>query len=220
MMDASETKRSSGARERILAAATDLAGREGLETLTTRRVAKEARVNVGLLHYYFDSKESLIDETLGLFLEEMLAEAEARWQLGVADSLEDRLTELLVGSLERASGKPGLIFGLLARLLAAVAEAARTGKGMGGGAEGETALPLGAMAKMQASLFEMMRPLLVARLGDTPELVGRRAIQLLTSTFHPALFTPLPGIIFGIDLRDEDMRRDYVRAIVVDALRP
>ncbi|MDA8411736.1 MAG: helix-turn-helix domain containing protein, partial [Treponema sp.] len=64
-----------GARERILAAATDLAGREGLEALTTRRVARVAGVNVGLLHYYFESKESLIDETLGLFLDEMLATA-------------------------------------------------------------------------------------------------------------------------------------------------
>ncbi len=225
-----------GARERILAAATDLAGREGLEALTTRRVARVAGVNVGLLHYYFESKESLIDETLGLFLDEMLATAiapiaaatpaepaapiAAATPAAPATSAEDLLSAIFCGALDQAWKRPGLIFGLIGRLAAAVAKSTRDGGVPGAESGGGPPLPLGPMVKIQAALFDRIRPLLVARLGENPDLVGRRAVQLFTSLFHPALFTPFPGLIFGVDLENEAERHDYVRAIVRDALEP
>ena len=221
-----------GARERILAAAMDLAGREGLDALTTRKVAKEAGVNVGLLHYYFQSKEALVDETLGLFVSEMLAttgelaevgtEAAARTHPEAATqaSPEDLLSELFSRALVLAWERPGIIFGLIGRLVAAVAKSAQEHPAPGAELPGATLSPLDAMANMQAALFERIRPLLVARLEENPALVGRRAIQLFTSIFHPALFTPFPGLIFGLDLQDAERRREYVRAVVKDALEP
>ncbi|HUX36926.1 MAG TPA: TetR/AcrR family transcriptional regulator [Rectinemataceae bacterium] len=219
-----------GARERILAAATDLAGREGLEALTTRRVAQEAGVNVGLLHYYFESKEALVEETLAGFLSEMLSIAEsgvgpaftaAEGKNDGGEALtEEELIELLGRAVEFASKRPGLIFGLIEKLVETVGKIA----GRATPQEGPLVLPkdspLGILAMVETILFKRIRPLLVESLGDDPELLGRRALQLVTSIFHPMLFTPYPAAIFGVDLGSDGRKRDYVRMVVRDALNP
>jgi TetR/AcrR family transcriptional regulator, transcriptional repressor of bet genes len=47
-------------REQILAAAMDVATRHGLEGLTIRRVALEAGLSHGLVHFHFESKAELL----------------------------------------------------------------------------------------------------------------------------------------------------------------
>ena len=49
-------------RQLILASAMDIIGKSGIEALTTRRVAEQACVNLGLLHYYFRTKDALARE--------------------------------------------------------------------------------------------------------------------------------------------------------------
>ena len=220
-----------GARERILAAATELAGREGLEALTTRRVAQEAGVNVGLLHYYFESKEALVEETLAGFLAEMLsiaesgstrtfAAAEDGGREGVKALTEEELGLLLGKALELASLRPGLLFGLIEKLVETVRKLAGLKAAGEEAPDLSKASPLGILAMVETVLYRRIRPLLVESLGEDPELVGRRALQLIASIFHPMLFTPFPATIFGVDLGSEAQKRDYVRKVIRDALSP
>jgi AcrR family transcriptional regulator len=51
-------------REQILLAAKIALARDGYEKITTRSIAKEAQVNIATLHYYFGTKEALLDETI------------------------------------------------------------------------------------------------------------------------------------------------------------
>ncbi len=220
MIGGNEPGGSKNARERILAASIEIAGREGLEALTTRLVARQAGVNLGLLHYYFESKESLVEETLARFTDEIFAASEVAVKHRDKSSTVDELTEMLAQVLELASRRPGLIFGFINRLLASLSQSVREGPLL---SEGKTkAFPpaLDRMAKMHAVFFEHIRPQLISQLGEDDQLVGRRAIQIFTSIFHPALFTPLPLAIFGVDLTNEQNRFTYVRAIVEDGLRP
>jgi AcrR family transcriptional regulator len=69
-------KKESGARERILAAATALIGEQGgAEGLTMRDIAARAGVGVGLANYHYQTKEKLVglcarraeEEFLGVF---------------------------------------------------------------------------------------------------------------------------------------------------------
>ena len=53
-----------GARERILAAATDRIVRDGLANVRMARIAETAGVSAGLLHYHFDTKERLFAAVL------------------------------------------------------------------------------------------------------------------------------------------------------------
>jgi AcrR family transcriptional regulator len=50
---------SGGSRERILTSALEIFSERGFDGTTTRDIAARARVNLGLIKYYFDNKEKL-----------------------------------------------------------------------------------------------------------------------------------------------------------------
>ena len=58
-------------RERVLRAAVELADREGLESLTMRRLADELGAGAMSLYHYVPNKEELIDGMIGIVFEEI-----------------------------------------------------------------------------------------------------------------------------------------------------
>ncbi len=58
-------------RERIYLATIKIIGKEGIQALTTRKIALEARVNIAAINYYFGSKDKLVEEALNGTLNEM-----------------------------------------------------------------------------------------------------------------------------------------------------
>ena len=84
------------ARERIVAAATGLFGRQGYEATTTRQIVEAAQVTKGALYHWFSSKEELLTS----IYRELLAEQTARLETiatagGPADArLHDAVTDL------------------------------------------------------------------------------------------------------------------------------
>ncbi|CAN5756989.1 TetR/AcrR family transcriptional regulator [soil metagenome] len=87
---------------RILDVAEDLFGRSGYGGTTTRAIASRARMNVGQLHYYFDSKRAIFEAVVARHGREvterrrrLLQEAEARHPRGAVP------LEVLVDALVR-----------------------------------------------------------------------------------------------------------------------
>ena len=70
---AQKTAARSAAEDALLDAAERLLVDVGYARITTRRLAEEARVNHGLVHYYFGSNENLLARTLERFTERMIA---------------------------------------------------------------------------------------------------------------------------------------------------
>jgi DNA-binding transcriptional regulator YbjK len=64
-------------RERILRAALELIGREGIAAVSNRRLANAAEVSLGSLTYHFPSQASLLQESLLLYVGEEVARLEA-----------------------------------------------------------------------------------------------------------------------------------------------
>src|SRR3954451_9453658 len=60
-------------RDAVLALAADLFAAKGFRATTVRDIADAARVLSGSLYHHFDSKESIVDELLGSFLDDLLA---------------------------------------------------------------------------------------------------------------------------------------------------
>jgi len=58
-------------RERIYLATIKIIGKEGIQALTTRKIAQEAEVNIAAINYYFGSKDKLVEEALNGTLKEM-----------------------------------------------------------------------------------------------------------------------------------------------------
>jgi AcrR family transcriptional regulator len=70
---ATKTTARSAAEEALLDAAERLLVDVGYAGITTRRLAEEAGVNHGLVHYYFGSNENLLVRALERFTERLIA---------------------------------------------------------------------------------------------------------------------------------------------------
>jgi AcrR family transcriptional regulator len=100
---------------RILDVAEELFGRSGYGGTTTRAIASRARMNVGQLHYYFDSKRAIFEAVVARHGHEvtdtrrrLLQEAQAKYPRGVVplDVLVDALVRPLLLAETRRGGKP------------------------------------------------------------------------------------------------------------------
>ncbi|MBM7783617.1 TetR/AcrR family transcriptional regulator [Tenggerimyces flavus] len=58
-------------RRQLVEAALVVASREGVDAATTRRIAKEAGVSLGIVHYCFRSKAELLQEMIKAIVDEM-----------------------------------------------------------------------------------------------------------------------------------------------------
>ena len=72
-----DKRRAPETRERILRATLALIGREGIGALSNRRLAAQAGISLGSLTYHFPSQDSLLRESLLLYVGEEVARLEA-----------------------------------------------------------------------------------------------------------------------------------------------
>jgi AcrR family transcriptional regulator len=100
-------QRSEQVREQILEAARFVLIRDGYENITTRRIAKEANINVATLHYHFKTKEALLSEVVSYVMQR--AEEQLRTAIAPAanaiEALELAFQEVWKTALER----PGVV---------------------------------------------------------------------------------------------------------------
>ncbi|AOR29991.1 TetR family transcriptional regulator [Streptomyces fodineus] len=82
-------------REELLATAAEVFAAQGYNATTVRKIADAAGMLAGSLYYHFDSKESMLDEILSAFLDELWARYDAVLAsgLGPRQTLEALVTE-------------------------------------------------------------------------------------------------------------------------------
>ncbi|WP_238008370.1 TetR/AcrR family transcriptional regulator [Dactylosporangium sp. AC04546] len=89
-------------REAVLAVARDLFAERGYRATTVRDIADASGVLSGSLYHYFDSKETLIDEMLSSYLDELiLVYRGAVAEGGDAQSMLARLVAAAFAALDR-----------------------------------------------------------------------------------------------------------------------
>ncbi|MEV4007978.1 TetR/AcrR family transcriptional regulator [Actinomadura sp. NPDC049753] len=85
-----------GRRAELLATAAEVFASQGYSATTVRKVADAAGILGGSLYYHFDSKESMADEILSTFLDDMWAAYDRVLQAGL--SARDTLEAIVVES--------------------------------------------------------------------------------------------------------------------------
>lgn len=85
-------------REHLVKLAAELFAEKGFQATTVRNIAEEAGILSGSLYHHFDSKESIVDEILSGFFEELMAAYR-----GVIDQGEDP-RETIAGLVRIAFG--------------------------------------------------------------------------------------------------------------------
>jgi len=109
-----DSSRGDGTREALLRAAVAVVRSEGLPAMTTRRVAAEANLPHGAVHYWFADKSDLVRAVLHVMLGDVRA---AILSDGSITDFDERLTRIS----ERFAAMPeGQLLGLFEVTLAAV----------------------------------------------------------------------------------------------------
>ncbi|MYR42678.1 TetR/AcrR family transcriptional regulator [Streptomyces sp. SID5910] len=82
-------------REEILATAAEVFAAQGYNATTVRKIADAAGMLAGSLYYHFDSKESMLDEILSTFLEDLWGRYDTVLAagLGPRETIEALVTE-------------------------------------------------------------------------------------------------------------------------------
>lgn len=105
-------------RQRILEAVINCIEKEGINGLTTRKIADEAGTNIASINYYFRSKELLVAEALSLTLQHMQSDIDVIIENPERPFLES-LEEALFYIIEGGSHFPGI---MIAHLYSALME--------------------------------------------------------------------------------------------------
>lgn len=87
-----------GAKERILAAATELVKEtENIDSVTVRQIAERAEVGIGTINYHFESRENLLSLAIAGILADIVADFTERSKVKAEDpvsALKELLREL------------------------------------------------------------------------------------------------------------------------------
>ncbi len=82
-------------REKIIQATINLIKKEmDVKKITVRSIASEAEIGSGLVNYYFDSKEKLIDEAVQMFINSVIEDSDNTFNnanLSAEERLKDRV---------------------------------------------------------------------------------------------------------------------------------
>lgn len=70
---ASSSGAASERRDHLVKLAAELFARKGFQATTVREIADEAGILSGSLYHHFDSKETIVDEVLSTFLDDLIA---------------------------------------------------------------------------------------------------------------------------------------------------
>ena len=182
--------RTQATKEKILLSAIEAIEKFGIQNLTTRTIAQEAGVNNAALHYYFGTKELLLEAALTATIDHWVADTVEI--LGSEASTQDRLRAILEYLVDGVIRYPNLIRAHIQGPLM----------------EGDPDSPFMAMLSTwldQAvlGLEDSLPPKQQQRL--------RIAIQSMVSSILVAGLMPQgPGLSEGINLQDEANRAAYI----------
>lgn len=93
-------------REQLIEATIDLAVREGLAAASVRRIADEANVSLGVVHYCFSSKEALLDAVAESFVVPVLSAVNSALE-GHPGSMEQKVFDGFRAFWEHTQNQPG-----------------------------------------------------------------------------------------------------------------
>lgn len=95
------------AKNKILEATINSIEIYGIEGCTIRNIAKEAGVTLSSIHYYFESKEALVDQAMELAMSNLFDDIENIWRDSKTDG-KSALGQILTYLLEGAIKFPGI----------------------------------------------------------------------------------------------------------------
>jgi AcrR family transcriptional regulator len=105
-----------GVKQKIINSSIEIIGKEGIDELTTRKVANNSGVNVAAINYYFGSKDKLITEVLNFFFNNKAPKMFSILE-NTEYSSEEKLYRFFKTYMNELSKYPGVIKTIVSSLL-------------------------------------------------------------------------------------------------------
>ena len=187
-------------RSKIIEAALRIIAQEGFQSVTTRKIAAQADVNIALLHYHFGSKENIINEALSKLTGEYV-ELFEHLKAGELKPKE-RLKVFFFGYSEVTLRYPDIIKNFVANSIYSYPTQSNY---------------IGFIQKqgldlLKATVKEMNVP-------DDDTQIVLKLVQILSGIAFPVLLGAALETISGINFEDQEVRYQYI-GLLIDALFP
>jgi AcrR family transcriptional regulator len=183
-------------KDTIIRAAIECMEKSGLHSLTVRRIATEARVNLAAINYYFGSKDKLIEEvfrqTLYTGLEENIDDFLIKYKDTPKQALEMFFLELLEGGLQY----PNLV--KIHFYDAFVNNNYKTNS----------------IKRLNLFLKDFERHLVSLMPALKKKIDSKHMVQLWSAVFFPIIFPALFREYAGFDIRDSEHQKEYVAKLL------
>jgi AcrR family transcriptional regulator len=188
-------KKEESTRESIILATIDCMEKEGLHSVTIRKIAKEAKVNVAAINYHFGSKKKLLDEVLKYTLNSAFVDWEEALERKDQD-LHSILQYIGNDCLEGALRYPGIT---KAHFYDPFVRNNYHGR---------------AMKRLNAFLALLKDKIKSSRPEEDEAKIELSVMQFISALFFPAIFPDIFRKFSGVDFRDPEYRQNYVIHLV------
>ena len=180
-------------RTHLLETALRLLAHEELRSITTRRIAEEAGVNIAAVNYHFGSKEALLGEAGALFGRKMrelfsLLDNEAMTE-------ELRLSEMVHQFADSLVAYPGFLKTFVAAVI-----------------RGQDP-PAAAKANIVRGQELILSHWLEA-FGGSEEEARNRILQLMSAIVYPAMMGEYAESIYAAPFSDAEFRQRYINQLI------
>lgn len=181
-------------KEHIRLATIEAIEKHGIQNITTRVIAEEAGVNNAALHYYYGTKEQLLEVALSSTVEHWIEDTKEI--LSLEEPIQNRIRAMLNYLVDGVIRYPNLIRAHIQNPLM----------------EGNADSPF---MKMLSTWLGQVYLGLEADVPTEQKKIIRFAMQTAVSSILVAALMPQSNdIVLGIHLQDEEIRAEYIDYLV------
>lgn len=189
-------------KEEIILATISCIEKEGIHSITTRSIAKEAKVNTAAINYYFGTKKNLLDEVFKYTLNQVFADSEAKETLKMKSenhrsTLETYLARILEGMLSYPNITKAHFYNPLLH---------------------------NDYQGISAKYFSNYLSQLLKRIAQLEPKVNKKevqfsVVQIISATMFPGLLPDIFQKAVGVNFKHQSIQREYVNHLVRQLLK-
>lgn len=185
-------------KSKILKTAKDIIGREGHLNVTTREIAQQAQVNVAAINYHFGSKDNLIEQVEKGFV----GDIKEIYLVLHDESLQprDRIWEWADALMVHLLEHPGILFMWGSKVI------------------GNSPKDDGISGLIDYSEAKLIRIIKETACHEDDIQISFKVMQLISSVISPVLIYESGGRSLSINIKDDEMRRQYIDTIIDNIL--
>lgn len=186
-------------KEQIIQTALEIIGREGIHKITTREVAKRAKMNNAALNYHFGTKDNLIRQAMDVFIGRL----SSAYTLLQEEDMEpgERVLVFLKRFAELSVMYPGVTKSLVGQMM---------------WAENPDPVLADAQKKGIQAFTESLKPICGIQEERALQELG---LQMMAAVLYPILLSNQLPDLYGIDYADQKQRDAYIERLFRQFIR-